>query len=84
MKVSETTDNKSFWKIMKPLFSDNHSQTSKITFVDNDKVFLDYHEFVKTFDAFFKNPVGNLNIKKIMNSPEVNSTSPHDPVDTCI
>ena len=41
------------------------------------------HELVKTFDCFFcsKNAVGNLEIKEIVKSPEVNRTSPHDSVD---
>ena len=40
------------------------------------------HELVKTFDCFFfsKHAVGNLDIKKIVKSPEVNRTSPHDSV----
>ena len=41
------------------------------------------HELAKTFDYFYflKNALGNLDIKKNVNSPEVNRTSLHDPVD---
>lgn len=87
VKISNINDSKSCWKIMNSLLSNNSSQTSKITLVDNDKIISDDHEFVKLlwiFVTFFKNAVGSLNIKKIMNSPEVNTTIPHDPVDTCI
>ena len=39
------------------------------------RIILDDHTFPKTFDTFFEIAVGNLKIKDVINSPEVNSTS---------
>ena len=57
------------------MISDNSSQSSRITLVDKDRIISDDRKFPKTFDTSFENAVGNLNIKDVINSPEVNSTS---------
>ena len=52
--------------IIKPLenlLSDNSLQTSKISLVVLVSIISDDHELSKTLDTFFKNTVGNLNIK---------------------
>ena len=64
---------------MKPLLSDNSSQSSRITVADKDRTILEDHKLAKSLDNFFKNAVGNLNIKYVINSSDVNSTSPYDP-----
>ena len=71
-------------KPMKPLLSDNSSQSSRNTLVDKNRIISDHHELAKTFDTFLKNAVGNLNIKYVMNSAGVNRTGLHKPVDICI
>ena len=83
-KLSDINDKKSFCKIMKPLRSNNSSQSSKITLVDKVKIISEDLELSKTFDTRFKNTVGNPNIKKNMNSLELKSTSTHDPLDIYI
>ena len=54
------------------MISDNSSQSSRITLADKDRIISDDRKFPKTS---FENAVGNLNIKDVINSPEVNSTS---------
>ena len=39
---------------MKPLLRDNYSQSSRINFVDQDKVILEDQELAKTFDIILK------------------------------
>ena len=39
---------------MKPLLRDNSSQSSRINFVDQDKVILEDQELAKTFDIILK------------------------------
>ena len=41
-------------------------------------------KLTKNFDTFFKNVVGNLNIRDIMNNMELNSTSPNLKKKKCV
>ena len=50
-------------KPLENLLSDNSLQTFKISLVVLDSIISDDHELSKTLDTFFKNTVGNLNIK---------------------
>ena len=59
-------------------------QSSRTTLVDTDNVNSDDHKLANTFNTFFKNVGRNLSIRKNINSLEVNSTTPHDPVNICI
>ena len=36
--LKNITDNKQFWKTMKPLFTDNHKNNRKITLIDGEKI----------------------------------------------
>ena len=38
LDVKNITDNKTFWKTVKPFLSDKVTSTQKITLIDNDKV----------------------------------------------
>jgi hypothetical protein len=59
------TDNKLFWKTMKPLFSEKSisKKVNKITLVIGDKVISNDLEIAKTFNDYFKNLVPNLQLK---------------------
>ena len=54
LKSCDINENKTFWKNMKPLLRDNYSQSSRINFVDQDKVILEDQELAKTFDIILK------------------------------
>ena len=56
------TDNKKFWKTVKPLFSGNTGESQKITLVDGKEIISNDDEIAKTFNDFFIDSVKNLNI----------------------
>ena len=51
---------------MKSPLTDDSSQSSRITLVEKDMITSNFHQLAKTFDIFFKNSLGNLNIKDII------------------
>ena len=57
------TDNRKFWKTVKPLFSDKHFSNNKITLLDGDKIISEDAEVAKKFNDYFSNVVKNLNIE---------------------
>ena len=51
------TDNKRFWKIIKPHFSEKHTPAKKITLVDKDKTISDDSDIAEVMNDFFTNIV---------------------------
>ena len=50
LKPNKVTDNKAFWKTIKPFLSDKETNINKITLLDNDKVISDYFSgAIRTF-----------------------------------
>ena len=64
LELNEITDNKLFWKTIKPLLSEKCIQSSKISLVSNNKVISEDLELAKTFNNYFGNAVNNLGIKE--------------------
>ena len=60
INISSITDNKKFWKTVKPLFSDKISHKETINLVENDTVLRDDQVVADTFNNYFKNIVKNL------------------------
>ena len=56
------TDNKTFWKTVKPLFSDKHIIGNKITLIKDNDIISDDGEVAKEFNDYFSNMVKNLDI----------------------
>ena len=56
------TDNKKFWKTVKPLFSDKHFSNNKITLLEGDEIISEDTEVAKKFNNYFSNVVKNLKI----------------------
>ena len=56
-------DNKKFWKTVKPLFSEKHFCSSKITLLEGDEIISDDQEVATKFNDYFSNVVKNLNIE---------------------
>ena len=61
--INKITDNKLFWKTIKPLPSDKCIQASTISLVKNTNVISDDFELAKTFKSYFEKAVMNLGIK---------------------
>ena len=60
INISGLTDNKSFWKSVKPYFSDKGSNSNKITLVENDSIITNDSVVYKTMDKFFINTTKKL------------------------
>ena len=57
------TDNKTFWKTMKPLFSEKHFSNNKITLIEGGDIISDDQELAEIFNSYFANVVENLDIE---------------------
>ena len=58
------TDNKIFWKTIKPLLSEKEvCGSSKINLVVNEENLSDDKEIAETFDNYFNNAVKSLNLQ---------------------
>ena len=75
----KVSDNKSFWRTVKPLFSDKNSSFSKITLIENELLLNDDEKISSTLNDFFSNVVSNLNIPPY-EDPSVNPEQFEDPV----
>ena len=61
LDISKVTDNRVFWKIVKPKISDKVKIRSKITLVEDDKILSQDAEIAKTFNEYFINiPILNM------------------------
>ena len=73
------TDNKKFWKAMKPLFSDKHYVENKITLLEGDEIISEDVEVAEKFNEYFSNVVKNLNVEgfEILHcfNPEIDNIS---------
>ena len=63
LDVKKITDNKRFWKTVKPSFSDKYIKAEKITLIEKDNIVSDDKEISKIFCDFFGDIVKNLNIE---------------------
>ena len=68
------TDNKKFWKTVKPLFSEKHNISRKITLIDDDNIISDDNRVAETFNDFFSNAVAILGIKGYQTNSNSNIT----------
>ena len=75
----KVTDNKSFWKTVKPLFSDKSSSLSKFTLIENELQLNDDENISSALNDFFSNVVSSLNIPPYKD-PSVNPDQFEDPV----
>ena len=62
LENENVTDNKTFWKSIKPLFSEKSSTRSKITLVEQDLILDKTDNVAEVLNNFFTNAVSNLNI----------------------
>ena len=86
LDIKDFLDNKTFWKNVKPLFSDKMVIGKKITIVQNKEIFTKDEEVVELLNAFFRDAVDSLDIPT--NTDLLNNISydnkPHDPIDEII
>ena len=63
LKPSSISDNKKFWKTVKPLFNDKAMSTDSITLIENNKIISGDQEVAEIFNSYFSNAVKSLNIE---------------------
>ena len=63
LDLKNVTDNKKFWKTVKPFLSDKVTTFPQITLVENDKIISDESKVANSFSNFFENAVHSLGIK---------------------
>ena len=83
LNPSNVTDNKKFWRLVKPLFSDKFLSNETITLVEGREIIQDNTKVSETFNDFFSNAVTNLNIEvptEFLNT----SVATTDPVQSAI
>ena len=66
MDIKDVTDNKKFWKTIKPLFSDK-TKLSNNHITRDKKVVTDNSEIAKTLNSYFINVVKSLEIPDVRN-----------------
>ena len=77
------TDNRKFWKTVKPLFSDKIQASSKITLLENEVLVTDDKEVAEIFNEYFVNITDSLGI--IQPRDALTTTDGlHDPVEIAI
>ena len=69
LDTKTVTDNKLFWKVIKPSFSDKARVSGNITLVENNEIINNVTEICEIFNNFFGDIVANLNIPEIPCSP---------------
>ena len=62
LQPSQVCDNKKFWKIVNPLFTEKALSTDNITLIENNEIVSDDKAVAEIFNNFFSNAVKNLNI----------------------
>ena len=70
LNVNDVTDNKTFWKYVKPNFNDKGSNYNKNTLVENDVIITIDRVISKIMNAFHVNATENLKIKPLKTSSD--------------
>ena len=53
LNVKNVVDNQTFWKTVKPYFSNKGSNSRRITLLENDSILTDGKDIAKTMNNFF-------------------------------
>ena len=72
LNIKYITENKLFWKTVKPSFTDKTLKDERITLVENNKVVSDESKLVEIFSKYFGNIVQNLGIDGLTNTSSDN------------
>ena len=81
MNKNNITDNKKFWKTVKPYLSNKVRTTDKIKLVENGEIITNDQEVADILNEFLATIVKKL---KLPNPPETLDTNTNDPVLQCI
>ena len=76
LNVNLITDNKTFWKYTKPLFSDKSPTTSNIVLLEGNKMFTDSAKCAEILNNFFSDAAINLEIDRTLHTLVSNASDP--------
>ena len=65
LNIKNITDNKKFWKNVKPFFSNKGNSKNEITLIEGEKIISSELEVANTLNSFFENAVASLGIPQI-------------------
>ena len=65
----DITDNRTFWKTVKPFLADKVTSTQKVTLVDNDNIVKNNDGTTRVLKTFFSNFVNDLQLDYINYDP---------------
>ena len=83
LDITNTTDNKKFWKTVKPLLSDKGKcGSSKINLVVNDEILSTDKEIAEAFNTCYSNAVKSLNLQ--CDSEHLHVSNETDPIERAI
>ena len=83
LDISHITDNKKFWKTVKPFFSDKSHSNNKIVLTEGEKIISNDVEVAETMNEFFVTVTDSLGINE--NSNNENATEGiSDPVEKAV
>ena len=83
LNISDITDNKRFWKTIKPNFS-NKIKTKKIILVENEEIISENKINAEIFNEYFTNVVKDLNIPAITISKKTANIQTTDHIEKII
>ena len=70
LDLKNVTDNKEFWKTVKPFLSDKVTTFPKISLVEKGEIISNESKVVNSFSNFFENAIRSLGIKENENIQE--------------
>lgn len=76
LDITKVLDNKKFWSAIKPLFSDKHIISKKITLIEGDNIISDDVRVAETFNTYFSSIVANLDIKGYIGDNSLTDSNP--------
>ena len=73
LDLNMLTDNKKFWKLINPLFSEKHNKSRKITLIENDDIISNDANVAELMNKHFSNAVDNLDIVGYLTTENIDS-----------
>ena len=82
LNIDNITNNKKFWKTVKPFFSEKNIINKKIVLVEGDKIISNDKQVADTMNTYFSNVVSLLDIKGYKSSYSYNTDT--DEIQNCV
>ena len=64
LNVKDLSDNRKFWKTIKPVFSNKGLNSNKLMLKENNRLITEKKKLVNVMNAFFVNITESLDLKK--------------------